>query len=548
MSDRVAFHNMVGAEFRIARAEWTRHHREFGSPWLGRPTVLIASLALAILLGALAHLLGRDLASDQTVPRIYLSILVIAALAWMVWRSSQLIHLHFERLNPDFLLTTVPARTAALGLLGFVYARLAVSIALPMVGVAAGTAIGLRSPVVAFTILISIAGLATLAVVFGTTGRLAARLVGMHLRRARFYRDLLIVFGWLPILVGWILIDEMSVSVAPLVGLFGSLPLAWFVDLALVGSGDPALASVRRGAGALGLLVPTVPLLAAGTVVLARRIWETTPISSTGTHSSHSLVHDGRLEQLLGDRISRPVRTVARERWLKERRVPRGLLLTGYVLFVVGVFGIPALSLGGPNGILLLIAVSLGVMVGIAFGSDPIATEYRVLPMLFTTVSGDQFVGGLLLAATLVGVPLVTLVTIPVGIVSVVGVMQTVFIAMAGVAVCICSASVALAIGMGVKRYDYVPVSSFFADVPVFTEPGRKGFVRMGLILIISALTSMPAFVGNAPPVYERLATLGVPAIAVQIGSLLLTVLLAVAVTRIAISIAVQRFRDYQIG
>lgn len=537
---------MVGAAFRIARAEWTRHHREFGSPWLGRPTVFIASLALAVLLGALALSLGRDLASDQTVSPTTLSMLAMGAFAWMVWRSSQLIHLRFERLNPDFLLTTVPARTAALGLLGFVYARLTVSIALPMVGVAAGTAIGLRSPVVALTILISIVGLATLAVVLGTTGRLAVRLVGLHLTRTRFYRDLLIVFGWLPVVVGGILSEELSVSVSSLGVLFGALPSVWFVDFALVGVRDSALAEVRPAAGAVGLLVPTVSIFAAGTVVLARRIWETTPVSSAGSHGSHSLVHDGWLEQLLGNRVSRPVRTVARERWLMERRVPRGLLSTGYVLLVVGVFGFPALLFGGPNGLLLLIAVSLGLAVGIAFASVPIGTEYRVLPMLFTTVSGDQFVGGLRLAATLVGVPLVTLVTVPVGIVSVVGGIQTVVIAMAGVASCLCAASVALAVGMGVERYNYVPVPFFFTDVPVFAELGRNGFLRLGVIFGIVLLANLPAYLGNAPLVYEGIAAVGLPALVVQVGSLLVTIVLATAVSNSARRIAVRRYQNYQ--
>lgn len=536
---------MVGAAFRIARAEWTRHHREFGRPWLGRPAMFIASLALTILLGALAHVLGRNLASGQTVPHSSLSILAIGALAWMVWRSSQLIHYRFERLHSDFLLTTVPARAAVVGLLGFVAARLAVSIALPTVGVAAGTAIGLRSPIVAVTVLVSIAGLATLAVVLGATGRLAARLVGLHLVRARFYRDLLVVFGWLPLLAGWLLIEELSVSVASLGAVFSSLPTAWFVDLALVG-GVPALAEVRPAAGALVLLVPTVPLLTAGTSVLTRRIWETTPVSSTGSHDSHSLVHDGWLERLLGDRVSRPVRTVARERWLLERRVPRGLLSTGYVLLVGVIIGFPALLFGGPNGFLLLISVSLGLAAGIAFASVPIGTEYRVLPMLFTTVNGDQFVGGLLLAATLVGVPLVTLVTVPVGIVSLVGGIQTVVIAMAGVASCICSGAVALAVGMGVERYNYVPVPSFFTDVPVFAELGRNGFLRLGLIFGIVLFANLPASLGNAPLVYERIAALGLPPLVVQVVSLLVTIVLATAVSKRARRIAVRRYQSYQ--
>lgn len=231
-----------------------------------------------------------------------------------------------------------------------------------------------------------------------------------------------------------------------------------------------------------------------------------------------------------------------------ERRVPRGLLSTGYVVLFVGVISFPALLFGGANGLLLLIAVSLGLATGIAFGSDPIGTEYRILPMLFTTVGGRQFVGGLLLAATVVGAPLVTVVIIPLGLVRVVGAIQTVFIAVAGVAVCTCTASVALAVGLRVERYDYAPISIFFTDVPVFAELGVKPFLRLGWIFVVVSLAILPGYLGNSPPVYERIAAFGVPAVGVQIGSLLLTLLLVVAVTRTAFKIAVQRFRDYQIG
>jgi len=224
--------------------------------------------------------------------------------------------------------------------------------------------------------------------------------------------------------------------------------------------------------------------------------------------------------------------------------------MSGYVVFLVGVVGFPLVAIGGggPNGLLLLVAVALGMVSGIAFASDPIGTEYRTLPMLFTTIRGRQFAGGLLLAATAVGVPLVLLVTVPLGVSSVVGTVQTILIALVGVTVSTCTASVALAIGMGVERYDYTPISSFFTDVPVYAEIGLNGFLRLGSIFAIVTLVTVPAFLGNAPSVYERIEALGIPALGTQMGSLLLTLALAIVVSRTAFRIAVQRFRDYQIG
>jgi hypothetical protein len=198
--------------------------------------------------------------------------------------------------------------------------------------------------------------------------------------------------------------------------------------------------------------------------------------------------------------------------------------------------------------LLVYFAVTLGLVAGVAFGSDPIGTEYRALPMLFTSVPGRQFVGGVLLAATVVGAPLVALVIVPLGVVGSVGVAQTAVIALLGTVICPCTASVATVVGLGVERIEYAPVPFFFTDTPVYGELGATAFLRQGLVLAIGVLASLPAFVGTAPSVSGRIAALGVPTGGIQVGSLLLALLLAVAITRTAARIAVQRFRDYQLG
>ena len=534
---------------KITRAEWTRHRREFGIPTTGKPVFLVVLLGLAGGLGWLAHALGRDITAGEPFPADLLSLAVSVAFLWMVWRSSKYTHVRFERLNPDLLLTTVPARTAALGLLGFVSARLLTTLAVPTLGIAVGTAVGLRSPTAVLTVTLAVACMGMVAAALGTTSRLAARLVALRFVRARYYRDLLVVFGWIPLVVGAMLLEELSLSLAPLTGVFGSLPLAWFVDMALVGAVDGTGEAVRHTVGVFGLLATVVPVFAAGTTVLARRVWERDPASSTGSRGSHSLLEPGVVERVVGERIPRATYTVARERWLMERRVPRGLLSTGYALVFMGAVGFPLVALAGGRAVLLVyFAVTLGLAAGVAFGSDPIGTEYRTLPMLFTSVTGRQFVGGVLLAATVVGAPLVALVIVPLGVVGSVGVAQTALIALLGSVICPCTASVATMVGLGVERIEYAPVPFFFTEAPVYGELGATAFLRQGLVLAIGVLASLPAFVGTAPSVSERIAALGVPTASIQVGSLLLALLLAVAITRTAARIAVQRFRDYQLG
>jgi len=109
---------------KISRAEWTRHRRERGTPLTGNLVLLVILVGIAIGLGWLAYSVGRTVASGQKLPYNRLSLFVSVAFVWMTWRSSQYTRIRFERFDPDLLLTTVPNRTAAIGLLGFVYARL----------------------------------------------------------------------------------------------------------------------------------------------------------------------------------------------------------------------------------------------------------------------------------------------------------------------------------------------------------------------------------------------------------------------------------------
>jgi len=446
---------------KISRAEWTRHRRERGTPLTGNLVLLVILVGIAIGLGWLAYSVGRTVASGQKLPYNRLSLFVSVAFVWMTWRSSQYTRIRFERFDPDLLLTTVPARTAAIGLLGFVYARLSTTLIVPTLGLVVGAVVGFESPSIAISIAIAVAAMATLAVALGTIARLVGRLIALQLVRVRFYRDLLIVFGWVPLMIGAMILEELSISIAPVISLFGVLPIAWFIDLAFVGTGEAAV-SGRNAFGVLGLLVIIVPLLVGGTTVLARQIWERAPARSMGTHGSHSLLKEGLLERIIGPRIPRAVYTVARKRWLMERRVPRGVLSTGYVLVVMGLVGFPAvLFVGETITLLVLFAVTVGLVAGIAFGSDPIGTEYRTLPMILTSASSRQFVNGGLLAAATVGIPLVAVIIVPLGIIGPMGLAQTILTTFIGWAVCVCTAAVALAVGLDVEHDEFVPLPVF---------------------------------------------------------------------------------------
>ncbi|AHF99661.1 hypothetical protein HALLA_13600 [Halostagnicola larsenii XH-48] len=537
------------ASARIARTEWRRRRREVaaGTQRTRRRVLLIAMVALAVVFGAVSRSAGASIAASGSIPIDLLGIgagLLFGALAL---RSSNVTRARFEGLDSDFLLTTVPARAPALGLLVFVFARIGVFLVGPAAGVAVGTALGLRSPLVGLTIFAAITGITALAVGVGVASRLAAQLVGRRLARGNFYRDLLVVFGWVPVLLAWLVLDSTSISVAPLLERFDSLPMTWIVDLAFLGATGLGVDGARALA-AVGTLALAVPLLVGVTTVLVERLWVREASGSTGPHGSHSLVKEGWLEKLLGDYVSRPALTVARERWVTERRSPQGVLYTAYVVFFMGIILMPMFTIVG-TPLFLFLVLTLGLVTGFAFGSDPIGVKYRVLPMLLTTIGGRQFVGGFLVAALVPGVPIVTAIVLPLGVLSSASLLETVALALIGVTLCACTATVSLAVEMGVDRDRFSPVSGFFTSAPVYTEPGVSAFVRMACVFGIVTVTAVPALLGYSSLGYEStiVRQIGMPTDVVRLGSLFLTILLAIVVSRIAFQIAVHRYQKYQL-
>ncbi|WP_394739645.1 hypothetical protein [Natronococcus roseus] len=542
----------LGDGGRIARIEWRRHEREFGRSRGRRIGLVLTYCAVAVVLGSGAWIVGRELAVTETAPTAVGSLAATLAFGWIVVRSASLTHRRFEGLSPDALLTAVHVRSAVLGLVSFVFARVGVAIALPTVGVASGLALGAGTPALALSAATAIAALAVLAVAVGVAGRLAGSLVGRRLARGGLYRNLLVLFGWMPLVALWFLLRELSVSATELGAWLEWLPLALLVDLAFLGAGGTAEVEPLRALAAVGAVAVVVPALLGLTTTVVRRLWVTQPVGSTRSPTSsrshsRSLASGGRLERLLGDFVSQPTLTVARERLLAERRAPRGLLSTGYVLLFVALVGLPVFGalLGAPG--FLLVVFGLGVAAGIVFTAEAIGSAYRVLPMLLTTVRGRQFVGGLVLASLLLGVPLVVLVVVPLGIVSDASLVETFGLALTGIALCACTATVNAAVELDVDRADLVAVPGFFTDGPVYSEPGWGAFSGLAKTFGIVSLVALPAFLGNARWVYERVSALGVPTLAVRLGALCCTIVLAVGVSRLAFRVAVERYRDYRL-
>lgn len=398
-----------------------------------------------------------------------------------------------ERINTDHLLTTVSAREIVLGIVLAVSSRTAVRMSLTAMSVAAGFAAGVGSPASALPILLAVVGLFILTALLGVGLSFAVELITTRSPRFRRYKNVLIVLAFVLATIGWTVASTELVSLGFSIEWIGGVPTAWFVDLALLGS-STVQADVLRSIGAVALLVVGIPVLPVVTTALSTRVWETEPVSAATLHRSRSLVGEGIAEWLFASQVSRPVLTIARKRWLQERRVPRGLMLPGYlIVLLLGVF-FPILAAGEVPGLSLVVLVAIcAAATGLAFGMTPIETEYSSLPMTLTSVTGDQFVRGTTLSGVAIGAPITVIATFLLAVGSPLGVLETLLIALTGVVLCTCGVTLAAAIGLRVSYPDLVPVPLSLTSATVYGVIGRESFVKMGVMLGLLGLVCLPA-------------------------------------------------------
>ncbi len=534
----------------IARTEATRSRRQLGRSSTIQALIAVVVILLAVGSGISAYTFGTMIRDGQaTFPLETLHLVAaggfLALLVGFVQQTSNLT----ERIDTDHLLTTVSAHTVVLGVVVAVPRRTVIRIGPTAVSVAVGFAVGTGSPVIALTILVAVASLFTLTALIGVCLSFAIKLVTTRSPRFRRYKNVFVVLAFVLAFTGWIAASADLVSIDLVVRWVTMVPTAWFVDLGLLGMAGSDT-NVLRSVGALALFVVGIPVLTALTAGFAERVWMTEPVSAKSLHRSRSLVGEGFAERLFAGRVSRPMLTIARKRWLQERRVPRAIMMPGYLfVFLLGVF-FPILAAGEVPGISLVVLVSIcAAATGLAFGLAPIETEYSSLPMTLTSVTGEQFVRGTILAGVAIGAPITVVVTLLLAVGSPLGVLEIVLIAFVGVVLCICSMTLAAAIGMRVSYRGLLPAPLPFTSAIIHAEIGTAGFIKMGEMLGLLGLVCLPAM-GGYLLVFLGLGAgaVAVPIALVRIGSLGLTAVLAVGVSILTHRRAVHRFDRYTLS
>lgn len=367
----------------------------------------------------------------------------------------------------SLMLTTVSTRTAAGGMAIAEMLRLLAYIGVPVLGITGAAAILFDSPVSLFAVpLAAVLFTATVVTAAGVIGYAIAWLVAT----SRFVARHKTILGTVASVAGmglyFVFFFPQATGITP--ELLAPVPMGWFFDLVLVGTGlgDAPFRAV-------GVIAVSLTLLIAGGVAIEREtavVWFIEPVSPDPADSSDSTPREpGTYRDSLGsavspllipDFVSTPVRRVAQWVLLRTRRDPNRL--TFLLLPVVAVVS-PIVSGGiqsGSIGSIAAPAIVIGLpwLVGALFALNPLGDEGAVLPITLTAISGTQYVRGLLVPGLLFGLPTVLILTALAGILSPYSLaQQATLIFLGGYLTCV-AVAITPAVGMALPRFSAISV------------------------------------------------------------------------------------------
>lgn len=370
------------------------------------------------------------------------------------------------------MLTTVSSRTAAGGLVVAETLRVLAYLGLPALTLT-GVVLYLFGPSV------SLVSLPLAAVLFAATAVVGGSVVGYAVAwlvaTSRFVARHKTALGSA---VALLAMGGYALTLLPQTGFGGQaalawLPVGWFADLAAFGT--PITVARNQ---AVGVLLGSGVILVGGGIVVERvtaALWFTDPVSvddvadgepeSRRTDSDAQTVHRDALAAAIRPLtvprvVAAPTRHVAEWALLRTRRDPRRLM---FLLMPAVLFGSSFISTGVQSGSLRtlaapLCAVTLPWMAGVLVAMNPFGDEGAVLPVTLTTVSGVQYVRGLILPGLIFGLPTVVVVTAGAALFSPDGLIASLVLVLSSVYLTVVATVIAPAMGMRFPRFSAISI------------------------------------------------------------------------------------------
>jgi len=462
--------------------------------------VAIGMLLPVVVMTALTVVFA-DAIRDAEAMAIHGAIRGTVALFWLfgVYMVGQRVVSARTRIEAEpLMLTTVSARTVAVGLLVAETLRVLANVGLSALVLTGVGVVLLGSPASLFLIPAAVLLFATTVVVTGSAlGYAAVWLVATSPFVARHKT----ILGTTASLLG---MGGYFLFLYPQIGGVSQAALAWFpmgwlVDLVVVGTrfvGSPLLA--------VGVVVGSGILLAVGGVVVEREtvaLWFTEPVSpeTADTASDSEQTPAGKPSPSVsrGDAlaaavtplvvprvVSDPVRRVAEWALLRTRRDPNRLMFLIIPLFAIGS---PLVSTGVQSGSIgelaaPLSAVAVPWLAGALFAMNPLGDEGAVLPVTLTAASGRQYVRGLMVPGLCLGLPMVIVTTAIAGSFSPYALSESIGLVALGLYLTCVAVTITPAIGMAFPRFSAISVGQSRDVLPP----------RMTAVMVHAVFTVLP--------------------------------------------------------
>jgi ABC-2 type transport system permease protein len=490
----------------MAEANWPRHALRVGIfefrrsvRAIRRDTARAGFMALGLVLPSLLFagftVLLADVIREAGTVALPDQLRGTVALFWLfaTFIVAQRVAAARPRIDAEALvLTTVSARTAAVGLLLAETLRALTYLGLPVLTLTGALVYLFGSPASLVAFPLAAVLLAATAVVVGSViGYAVAWLVATSRFVAR-HKTVLGVVVVLGFFGGYALVQIPGAGFAGQEAL-AWVPAGWLADLAVVGT--PVTGSTTRlSVAVLGSLAVVV----AGIAVVEREtraLWFSEPVSvEDGDDDRPTGTGDGltaAVRPLAIPRVvSTPTRRVAEWALLRTRRDPRRLT---FLLMPVFFFGSSLISASVQRDALFalvapLLAVVVPWMAGALFAMNPLGDEGRVLPVTLTAVSGRHYVRGLVLPGLLFGLPIVVLASVGAGLLSPYTPGQVLALALLGAYLTVASALLTPAVGMTFPRFSAIRIGQSRAVLPPRVTAVA---VHLGLTVLPGAMLAL---------------------------------------------------------
>lgn len=492
----------------MAEANWVRHSVHSGFVGFRRTLrsfrqhrsrfrlLVFTLINLGLFFGGMGTLFALALRSRPrpiSVPsQVRLAVIVLWVFA--VWLVAKRVLLYRRRLdNEAFVLTTVSSRTAAVGLLLTEFLTACVALAVPTPFLVGIIGYAFLEPVSLFLVPLAVVLFAATAIIGGYIVGFGYLFLTVHFRSLAQHQSNLGIQLVMVIVAGYITIQVLfPVPAVTEVVAIEWLPISWFVDLAVLGT--PV--TVSMGRAVVSLLSSFIIIIGGGAtaVRLATAHWATDrgiTLQDRGEAPSRDQGRDTLAAAIspyiIPSMVSPPTRRVAQVVLLRLRRAPRRLtfLLTIIVSFSISL-GPAIVQMETPMALISVVcAVFVPWLTGAALGLNPLGDEGVVLPATLTaSVSGREFVRGMMLPGLLYGLPVTVVATLVPSVFSPYTLAEQIGLIILGAILIIVAVVLAPAVGMRLPRFsgltigqsrEVVPPSLMAVTTYVFLAGGLSG-------------------------------------------------------------------------